>query len=73
MFEMLGWPCGERLWLGDTPFLRWRAPFVDAARGARGGAAGDDEEGVDADAVVEHTLDCAAEDALQDTQSQTGL
>ena len=61
--QILGWPCGERLSAVQSDeesllFFRWTLPVGVAAAGA---------PPVSDRAVVEHQLDCAADDAVRRT------
>ena len=51
-FQVVGWPCGARLRTEDGIFHSWLMPVT--ATGAE----------LDEDAVVEHLLECVADDAI---------
>ena len=54
-FQIVGWPCGERYHVDDAIFLKWTLPVPATA------------VALDEDAVVEHLLECAADDAVGDS------
>ena len=57
-FEVLGWPCGERLRVADAVFLRWRLPVAPPEESPA--------------SAVEHLLDCAVLDAATGASLDAG-
>lgn len=63
-FEMHGWACGERQWVGgESLLLRWQAPFRAEPTSAAGRSDADGAQ--DEFAIIDHALDCAALEEVQ--------
>ena len=63
-FDIYGWPCGERFRHGGVRFLKWELPVVDVASDS---AHAESQQSFDENLVVEHMLDCNAEESAMES------
>ena len=71
-FEILGWPCGDRLRSHDSLFLKWEAPIAVSVEAATRGRDASAEASSASVSAEEHLLDCAAEEAVEEDEPAGG-